>query len=320
MQSPTERVAKISDPRRLRHEVLDLLAERVRADAAVFHDAVFDPVSGGLTVGQVMVRGPDAVRAFLEQLAGQPYADLDVDVASMASFSEFSLAGRQDVAPGLFDSVWVPIRAHSALVYNGLDGARFTGQIAVFRLGEEPPFTSTDLRGLREVQEEVGRVLRLACTLEAPPERRAVWVVDGTGQPTLHGLAGDGSAPPWDLEQRLAALDAAGRTAGEWLSGRVRVAATRLRGHGGDEAWLVTADPMLSVEVGDLALLSLPQRQVAAYIARGYTVAETARALHRSQNTVRSHLKAIYAACGISSRAELTRLVDGWAAPSLPPG
>ena len=70
---------------------------------------------------------------------------------------------------------------------------------------------------------------------------------------------------------------------------------------------LSATDPALLHPFHDL---SPRQREVAEYMARGFTAPEVAGFLGISPATVRVHLKSVYAVLGITSRAELGRLYE----------
>ncbi|WP_309116465.1 helix-turn-helix transcriptional regulator [Saccharothrix sp.] len=46
-------------------------------------------------------------------------------------------------------------------------------------------------------------------------------------------------------------------------------------------------------------------QEITGLVARGLSSAQTARALHLSQHTVRDHVKAVFAKTGVTSRGEL---------------
>ena len=80
-------------------------------------------------------------------------------------------------------------------------------------------------------------------------------------------------------------------------------------GHGGHR-YLVhvrTADPLHR----DESALSVTQAKVAEYLAAGATAREVATSMGLSPETVRTHIKNIYARLGIGSRAELVGRVSG---------
>ena len=68
-----------------------------------------------------------------------------------------------------------------------------------------------------------------------------------------------------------------------------------------------------------LAHLSPRQREVLALLARGATVAETARALGRSPETVKTHRRAVYQRLGVAGRVgALIRLYEARLAAAAP--
>lgn len=72
-----------------------------------------------------------------------------------------------------------------------------------------------------------------------------------------------------------------------------------------------TRETPMEVRRGTVALLVLTprQRQVALLVAQGFTTTNIAELLQMSEPTVRTHLRNIYRALGLSSRSGLTRLV-----------
>ena len=73
-----------------------------------------------------------------------------------------------------------------------------------------------------------------------------------------------------------------------------------------DHAELKARCDVLSDQYG----LTRREREVFAYLGRGYSPAFVARMLYVSESTVRSHVKAIYRKLGVSSREELITMVD----------
>ncbi len=71
----------------------------------------------------------------------------------------------------------------------------------------------------------------------------------------------------------------------------------------------VTFEGVRAVEMPAVVMELTPlQRRVAVMMASGATVAEIARGLDRSTETVREHIEAIYARLGVASRAEVATL------------
>ena len=63
--------------------------------------------------------------------------------------------------------------------------------------------------------------------------------------------------------------------------------------------------------MGSVEPLSRREREVAALVARGYSVAAISRKLFISENTVRGHTKNIYRKLDVHSKQQLVDLVDG---------
>ncbi|HEY3815602.1 MAG TPA: response regulator [Polyangiaceae bacterium] len=76
----------------------------------------------------------------------------------------------------------------------------------------------------------------------------------------------------------------------------------RARSHGGDARHAVE-------QVLSRANLTAKERTVALHLLEGLSSTEIADIEHNSAKTIRQHVSQIYAKCGVSSRAELFRLV-----------
>lgn len=72
---------------------------------------------------------------------------------------------------------------------------------------------------------------------------------------------------------------------------------------------LVDAREIREARISGAPGLSVRQREVAVLAARGLRVADIATALGCAQTTVKTHLRATYAALGVSSRVELARVL-----------
>lgn len=132
------------------------------------------------------------------------------------------------------------------------------------------------------------------------PSFHAILDRDGAvvlGTPAFHRWA----TPP-DLDELARAVRAAARGLAQQSSRGYAIELTTLSGRGGG-AYLVTIRPKRAVP------LSRRQLEVAELAAVGATVREIGEALGISTNTVRQHLKAIYAELGVANRVELARVV-----------
>ena len=56
--------------------------------------------------------------------------------------------------------------------------------------------------------------------------------------------------------------------------------------------------------------LSTREAEVAEYVAHGYTAVRIAEMLYVSDNTVRTHVKRVYAKLGIHRKGELLDMID----------
>lgn len=77
-----------------------------------------------------------------------------------------------------------------------------------------------------------------------------------------------------------------------------------------DGALLASLETKLGA-MGSVEPLSRREREVAALVARGYSVAAISRKLFISENTVRGHTKNIYRKLDVHSKQQLVDLVDG---------
>lgn len=158
---------------------------------------------------------------------------------------------------------------------------------------------------------------RLAALAGAPrPRSHAVWVVDPVRGP-VHGPVDDDG---W-LAAALPELREALRLPGphEIHAGGAHVRILPLAGTEGHRA--VIRVPARAVSLSPLLALTPTQLLVASYVAVGARNAEIARTLDRSEETVRTHVAAVYDRLGIGSRAELSRLWArdaAWLDPARP--
>lgn len=79
---------------------------------------------------------------------------------------------------------------------------------------------------------------------------------------------------------------------------------------------LVHIQPPAPVPLPPVAALTPSQYEVASFAAHAATAAEIARAVERSVQTVRSHLKSAYQRLGVANRIELAGSFGAWGGPS----
>lgn len=147
-------------------------------------------------------------------------------------------------------------------------------------------------------------VLEVEAHARRLPAEPATLVLTPTGAVAL----GAGAIAEWmavqTLREALAQLHAAPGSAGVLRGLRVACTARPMHGVAGEHLLVeLRAIPPLAAPAA--AQLSAVQAAVAEYAAAGATVVEIAAAIHRSPETVRTHLKRVYRALGVASRVEL---------------
>ena len=61
---------------------------------------------------------------------------------------------------------------------------------------------------------------------------------------------------------------------------------------------------------GDLAALSVRQREILGYVVKGLSNAEIGRRLYLSESTIKQHLRAAYKVLGVSNRTEAAKTMQ----------
>ncbi len=205
-----------------------------------------------------------------------------------------------------------PLQIRSLLgSYFFIDG-KIAGWAGVYRSFDQASFSR---RELERVQPHEARLLELflatcPCDRWQLATTGAVAVLDDQG--TVLQTSAD--APEWlaqgrictELRAQAKAFVSSGEHARELFVRRLAVRLTRLVGPDGPNVY-VHLTPTAGQPVPALTQLSKRQRAVALALVEGATIAEAARALGMSPETVRSHLKAIYAQFGVSTRVELMK-------------
>lgn len=215
------------------------------------------------------------------------------------------------------------------------------GALALYRAGNDPAFSRTDVDELAAVTGLVGTALARSLFRPAGPVDRAtgdgatgtvpaVFVVDAadrvvqltaSAESAVADLGGwDSGSLPASLLMVVAAARAGSGSAqtvaptvgGRWL----RLRAARLTGPAGTADVVVTVDPTPRQQLSRLALaahgLTLREEEVALLVLQGASTQAIAAALHLSPHTVQDHLKKIFGKVGVTSRRDLTaRLTVG---------
>lgn len=285
-----------SDGGRLR-QTLHHLVRDVGGRSAVLQRLVRVPVDATVWAVEVEVVGIEgaawaALR--LDDVAGD-VSDL-VTCGAFGALDEGALAARLRAAVGCGAE---PCHLLGCLV--DLPGEA-SHVVWLMRPAHEPAFDGTSaLAADRHL-----RALRLA--LRGAPRRSVSRGVPGTYVVTSGGVVMLGTLEPDPaFERELVAVGAAflaGDQGERGQLGDLHLRLTSLYGSHGP-AVLVRALQTRGVGTSPVLGLSATRRRIVSFAVQGATVVEIARALDRSPETVRTHLKRIYAHVGVGSRIEL---------------
>jgi len=223
----------------------------------------------------------------------------------------FTIGEAEWAKPIVFYSFFLePMRIRSIIgSYFFIDG-KCVGWGGVYRSLDQPSFSRRDLDHVKAHEARLTELFTAALAF-GPwriPAGGAVGVLDREGRV----VQASADAPAWFREDHVCAdLRATARdfargaeASRETFVRRHAVTLTRLVGKDG-ESIHARVVPTAAQPIPALARLSERQRDVATALIEGATIAEVARSLGMSPETVRSHVKAIYALFGVSSRVEL---------------
>ena len=197
------------------------------------------------------------------------------------------------------------------------DGRRFLGWLGGVRRADTPAFETDRVQATDAQLPAVRAILRahqVAARLHLDDSGMAGSnaLVFSFGGRLVHGTKG---AVAWLSDRRreyilalIRALEAKKGFTG-YVDG-VEVGLSRLATKLGRTHVLVTLSATSPALLHPFFELSPRQREVAGYVASGFSAPEVAEKLGISPATVRVHLRAIYDILGIASRAELGRLFE----------
>jgi DNA-binding CsgD family transcriptional regulator/PAS domain-containing protein len=231
---------------------------------------------------------------------------------------------------GFFHSLEAPVMV----------SGEFIGTINFARARADRPFTSADLTAASQAAEQVGlaveralryeqtgqRISLLEASLDRLPQAMVVTDLDGNVIYTNRAASqpGAGGRPSLlDLVRPQIAEAMAGfRHRGQRVAvasapapGRpvqLIVKSVRLPGQFGASLTLIypcTGEPAARLPLWDV--LSAREQQIADWVSRGLTTRQIAQRAVVSENTVKQHLKRIFAKAGVNNRAELVQRI--WA-------
>ncbi|MFO0747806.1 MAG: helix-turn-helix transcriptional regulator [Myxococcota bacterium] len=293
--------------------LLGELCERNRGDfAAAFR--VVQLADQQIRVVGILSHGAPGLVPLASRLEGTPYGRLNPSVGTLPPLNRWNVRARGNLASGwVGERVWDVMGIGSQLGCLVVFDGRVWGWIGTLRWKNRDPFTAEDEVSAQPPAREL--VKRIAHAergqAEVPAMPGCALVVDGQVRMS------DGRWPDDEprLRRFLDGLEApqAGGTRFGYIDGAVFEAHVMTGAAGA--AWLVRSERAARIAATPLLELSPKQREVAEMAARGATVAEIARAIGATENTVKTHLKRAYEACGIATRAELLDLVNATVPP-----
>ena len=304
---------------RLRQQALQIVADQVDADAAVFFDA--REVDGTVYFGDSESLGCETIKAHLDGMRDEPVPQL-IETIIRGPLPEdrdefLNLYHRLDLRRlDLPEPDSLPWSDRFALAdWTGLlvyHGARFIGWIGAWRLQQGEPFTPTECERLNETVDDVRPLLVEAfehvlnhrshrpgfllftdetrCSHASPGFQR--WLDSRRRQDLVTLL---GSPPPTE-------------PVGPFFLAGMGINVIPLESPGGRRHFLLRLVPAQFPKIEPDVVLTPTQKTVARLATTGATVEEMASMLHRSPHTVKTHLKHIYRRLDISSRVELVEL------------
>jgi len=294
------------------------------AQAGNWYTVYREPGADVLLLGENRFQGPTAVADVLRTIEGQPYMQAqfgetaeDIDFAAMTRANDFEIQLATDLPAALVETFWDPGDLHCSIGFNAVVDDRYAGWVGAFRVRPNPPFEPELLARLRPRIPTYLRLLSAARIIDAARPGRGAILVVGQGGKVAARSAG---AAHWlelpGFEARVAAaaaqLNDSGGSTQNLTIGTTSLRLFRL--HGGDEpAFAVLVTPGEEMDSARLLSLSKRQREVVSAATKSVTVAEIGEQLGLSPETVKSHIKAVYDVFGISSRAELSRIVGSHA-------
>jgi len=312
------------EPVEMRLEMLKLVGELVHADRGLLYCVVMR--DGQPYYVDLQAYGPPSFVAAARVFEGVCINDLGRRVDEPARdhilenpfFEEGFVAGDTNLLRDaeIYPRFFEPQRLGSLIGLNIIVDGRMAGWAGVYRTFEQPGFARRELDAVKAWEKDLQSLYGATISFGRwqIPENGAVAVLDRNGRVTQ--VFAD--APMWFREGRICsalrdeARDFAQSTESrrEVFVRRHAVTLTRLIGSVGESVHARIV-PAPGQPVPALVQLSKRQREVAQALLTGATIAEVARSLGMSPETVRTHLKAIYAHFGVSTRVELSRVLRG---------
>lgn len=296
--------------RKIVQETMDL----VNADAGLFYDLLIDPELGGLRIGKVLPLGDEKVCNISLSYAGTPYTDLLDDPAdavdSFQPLGEFGLADATNLPQAFVDGFLKPAQINNCLSMNIIDAGRFAGNLTVYRTGDSEPFDQYDASTLRPHVNRLGGAV-IAASMSQSKSYDDLGVLAFTTDGKIRISSGvDANEMRHILEPLVINFRESSEVHSSCILQHYYLRLIKVMdedGCFGGEV-LVILKALEQWEVPEIVKLNPSQRRIAALAAKGASAEEIAEVMCRSRATIATHLKTIYTALNISTRAELARL------------
>ncbi len=237
----------------------------------------------------------------------------DLGVAAALSGGNRPVTDPQVGLPPPTRALWRRLDVTSAMgCYLWSTSGECLGWLGVLRLGDQEPFSRGDLRRFRSlIQDAVGVCLHAqALDQRYPAPKAAVALVNDHGSVAeacplgLSWWAEPANASR--IKRLLGCLDPERPPASAWGVGSAAVRFMPLSGRAGT---LLVIRPARCPQIGLLNRLTPKQTLTAIHAASGRSTDAISREMQVSAETVKAHLKAIYHALDMGSRAELARAI-----------
>lgn len=306
------------DPLALKRDWLQRLARGVGAVAAAWIEWGHRP-DGPSQLAVLPTWGSELARNLLERtpslLPSDYFYDLTRVQALTGDFGRWELIDRERIPRELQCTVWDTADLAQALSLS----VEYEGMlVSSIHLYLPRRYATLDALPANNLREEAGALTDAAQAFFRAEQRRAPraadLLVDVDGQPVA---ATTGAEPlPALIVERVRRLARTRSVYDRFVLERTEVQLRLLRGPESERRVLVSLCPYAPLDIPPLLAIPPATRRVAAMVARGMSNEAAAIELNRSVHTVRSHLKNAYDALGVTSRAELARVVYGQEANS----
>lgn len=302
-------------PKEIRQSTLEDVVAAAGLVNGLFY-SITASADGFPVAAEVLPIGRPELVATLSRMRGMRLGDHGT-MEAITRFGNFELQLSKDLPPAFVHLVWKPLGIRASFGMNVMDGERYVGWIGAYFCDEPIPSGQRVLARVQKLADDVSSRLKLAARIEdaiCNDGGSMVFQADGVLEAQSEGSVDwwANTANAEQLTAEVAAMrkgDYAATTV--WIGGSVATLERLMPGR----KTVVTLTPHESLAIPPIALLSRPKRLVAQLVAEGLNSAEIAKAIHRSEETVRSHLKSIYAELGFTGRVELAVAVQAMSRP-----